>query len=82
MLVQFADGARRYGLSLHFGKTKIMTWDKYSTGCRSIRVGDRDVSLLAETEAENGLGRKLCFGDSQDMELCTKQNLGRLGSLP
>lgn len=69
MLSQLADAANKYGHKLHFGKTKIMTWDRLAAGCSSIFLGDKRVSILKETETEKYLGRKLCFADSCEVEV-------------
>ena len=76
MLTQFADAASHYGLRLHFGKTKIMTWDSLAAGCTSIRVGQNEVSILREDEAEKYLGRKLCFRSLKEVELQNRLSAG------
>ena len=48
MLTHFARAAKRYGLSLHFGKTKIMTWDSLAGGCKPVDIC-RGVAILGET---------------------------------
>ena len=48
----------KYGIKLHLGKTKIMTWDQLSAGCHSISLGDKKrrntlaVSFVLETLAK------------------------------
>ena len=69
MLAQFAEAAKKYGLHLHFGKTKIMTWNALSAGRFSIRLGQIDVKIVPEEDAEKYLGRKLAFRRSSDVEL-------------
>jgi hypothetical protein len=69
MLQDLSAASAPYGLKMHFGKTKIMTWNCLSASCTSVRVGEKDVQIMDETEAERYLGRKLCFADSQLTEL-------------
>ena len=54
---------------MHFGKTKVMTWNCLSGTCSSIPIDGKDVKIMDEAEAERYLGRKLCFEDSQLTEL-------------
>ena len=61
MLTQFDAAAKKYGLHIHFGKTKIMTWNACAAGRSSIRVGSTAVQIVREDEAEKYLGRKLSF---------------------
>ena len=69
MLAQFGEASKRYGLKLHFGKTKLLTWDALADGCESVSIGGVPVVIQAETAAEKYLGRKLCFGNSCEVEL-------------
>ena len=52
MLSQFAERSQRYGLSLHFGKTSILTWDALAGGSSNIQIGSKDVRIIGEHEAE------------------------------
>ena len=52
MLSQLAQTSSRYGLKLHFGKTKVMTWDVLAAGRTSIQVGGKEVNIMKEKEAE------------------------------
>ena len=69
MLEDLSAIAAEYGLKLHFGKTKVLTWNSLAGTTSSIPVDGRDVSILDEAEAERYLGRKLCFAASQLTEL-------------
>jgi hypothetical protein len=69
MLQDLSEISAKHGLKIHFGKTKIMTWNCLSASCASIKVDEHDVKIMDEAEAERYLGRKLCFADSQLKEL-------------
>ena len=76
MLSQFAEDSSGYGLKLHFGKTKIMTWNMLASGCSSVKVGWKDIDVLKDDEAEKHLGRKLCFKDSCEAEFRSRLAAG------
>ena len=69
MLTHFATAAERYGLKLHPGKTKVMTWNAEAAGCRSVFIGASEVLVLDESSSEKYLGRKLSFIDHRAVEL-------------
>ena len=48
MFFQFSEAAKKYGLDMHYGKTKVMTWDALASGCKSVRVDGKDVAILKE----------------------------------
>jgi hypothetical protein len=76
MLTQFAEAAGHYGLRIHFGKTKLMTWNALASGCASISVGGQEVAILKENESGKYLGWKLCFKVSCQVELRNRINAG------
>ena len=76
MLRQFAVAAVKYGLKIHQGKTKILTWDVLALGAAPIVVDGIAIKVLGETEAERYLGRKLCFQDSCQVELQNRLDAG------
>ncbi len=57
LLKDFEESAAVYGLRIHLGKTKVMTWDSLSRGCFSIKVGFNEVQVLSEFVGEKYLGR-------------------------
>ena len=59
----------KYGLKIHFGKTKVMTWRALVRSPHSLAVGSNTVDILDQAASEKYLGRKLCFEDSQATEL-------------
>ena len=59
MLQDLSNFSAKYGLKVHFGKTKILTWNCLSGSCTSIPVSDRDVKVMNETETERYLGRTM-----------------------
>jgi hypothetical protein len=63
------DISAKYGLKLHFGKTKLMTWDVLANSRNSVSIGGHDVDVLKESCGERYLGRKLAFQCSQEVEL-------------
>ena len=72
MLGHFALASRRYGLNIHFGKTKVMTWDVLVKGSRRVNVRGVGVAILKQTESEKYLGRKFCFESSCEVELSNR----------
>jgi len=76
MLQDLSTISAQYGLKMHFGKTKVMTWSCLSGSCSSVSVDEKEVQILAENCAERYLGRKLCFEDSQLIELRNRISAG------
>ena len=69
MLQDLSVAAAKYGLKIHFGKTRIMTWGNLAKPHTTIRVDSEDVKILEEKESERYLGRKLSIADSMRTEL-------------
>ena len=69
MLADLTTVSSKYGLKLHYGKTKVMTWRSLVKPPSSILVGTNDIEILDQAAAERYLGRKFCFEDSQMIEL-------------
>ena len=69
MLRHLQDCSVKFGLQINFDKTKVLTFDELSRGCSAVRVGSADVAVLAETDAEKYLGRKLSLGEMHEVEL-------------
>eukprot|EP00959_Pyramimonas_sp_CCMP1952_P141089 2952834-Pyramimonas_sp.AAC.1 len=65
--------ASRYGLAVHFGKTRILA-NCELTGGASVRVGEDDVSILAPDAAEKYLVRLVSVGNFQAAELTNRMN--------
>ena len=65
MLNDFSKYAAEYGLQINFDKTKILTWDSLRAGCPSVAINGQAIQILAESQAEKYLGRKLSFRDGQ-----------------
>jgi len=68
MLLDLRQTATKYGLKIHMGKTKVMTWNALVNGSSHVALGDDFVEILDECQAERYLGRSLCFADSQEAE--------------
>ena len=69
MLRHLAEAAAKYGLKLHFGKTKILTWNHLAHPATSVDIDGQTVAILDESCSERYLGRKLVFNSSQDVEI-------------
>ena len=69
MLVDLQTFSRKYGLKIHLGKTKVMTWNALVCGSPFVLLGGDRVEILEETCSERYLGRKLCFSSSMETEL-------------
>jgi hypothetical protein len=76
MLTHFAVSARHYGLKIHPGKTKVMTWNALSNLCPSVFADGMHISIISENQFEKYLGRKLCFGELHATELRNRISLG------
>ena len=72
MLQDLATFSAKYGLKLHFGKTKIMTWNALSQTDVSVSVEGQCVTILDEATAERYLGRKLAFRNCQATEIANR----------
>ena len=59
--------AKKYGLNVHMGKTKLLT--NCEERLRCVRVGGDDINILAEGESEKYLGRKLTLHNYHEAEL-------------
>ena len=69
MLGHLAQQSSHYGLRMHFGKTKVMTWNSLSKGNLLIPIGDRTVDIIDEMVAEKYLGCSVSLGGGQQVEL-------------
>lgn len=79
MLSDLHAAASEFGLMLHPDKTKIMTNATRKSGrgnSQHVLVGDMQISILPFDGDLKYLGRKLCFQDSQEVEV---QNRIRAG---
>ena len=57
------------GLHVHPTKTKLLTWNYCSFGCKQLKIWDITFDILGEHEAERYLGRKFCMLDCHSTEL-------------
>ena len=69
MLSAFISTSADYGLKVHAGKTKLMTWDQLARGRNSLTLNGTAFTILSETDAERYLGRKLSFHNCHSTEL-------------
>jgi len=67
MLESLRVEASKYGLELHMGKTKILPMRECSGA--SMKVGNNLLSILAPSDAERYLGRKLSMGNYHEVEV-------------
>ena len=70
MLDSLRVEASKYGLELHMGKTKILPMRECSDA--SVKVGNSLVSILAPSDAERYLGRKLSMGNYHEVEVTNR----------
>ena len=68
MLLDLRQTASKYGLRIHMGKTKVMTWNALVNGSSQVSLCDVFVEILDKCQAERYLGRSLCFADCQETE--------------
>ena len=81
-----ADGAKmlhhlricsaKFGLKINFAKTKILTWNFESNGCRSISLDGNPVAVLDQCDSEKYLGRKLAFENCGEVEIANRLAAG------
>ena len=69
MIAHFAAEASKFGLTLHYGKTKILTWNALVKPSAQVFINGNAVAVLDEAVAEKYLRRELCFQNSQQAEL-------------
>ena len=69
MLNHLVEASAKFGLSIDFQKTKVLTSSWWSGGRRQIRVGDTEVAVLVGHAREKYLGRMVCFSDPHQAEL-------------
>jgi len=69
MLTDLSTTASKFGLQIHYGKTRVMTWNGAAFPHASVSVAGNGVKILPETESERYLGRKLSFADCYGVEL-------------
>ena len=67
MLTDLADGAATVGLSLHFGKTVVLSNTASQAGVITVR--GQAVKLLAASDSADYLGRSLCLADPHTCEI-------------
>ena len=68
MLQLFIATSAEYGLSVHPGKTKFLTWDSASGGCTSVVISGQRFEVVSEHTPEKYLGRKLQFYNCHQTE--------------
>ena len=61
--------SKEYGLKVHAGKTKVMTWNHLSRERRTLNLDQAVFTILEETDSERYLGRKLSFYNCHSTEL-------------
>lgn len=66
----------QYGLKIHLGKTKVLTWSALVCGAPYVCLGTDRVAILAEFESERYLGRKLSFACCMDTEFANRISAG------
>ena len=75
MMIDFRNAAEKYGLTLHPGKTKVMTTHRGKhPSC--ISVGTGCIEVLDIDRAEMYLGRSVCLGDYHQSELRNRIKCG------
>ena len=72
--LNFACG--RYGLKIHLGKTKVLTWSALVHGAPFVCLGIDRVEILAEFESEWYLGRKWSFESCMETEFANRISAG------
>jgi len=68
MLVHLREEASKYGLTMHLGKTKVLT-TKELVKPMDVQVGADKVEVLDQNRSERYLGQKLCLGDPHEAAL-------------
>ena len=76
MLHHLQASAAKFGLKIHFGKTKVMTWKSLAHSRPSVSVGGESVTILDERASEKYLGRKLAFQSCQEVEIANRLAAG------
>ena len=76
MLHHLQKSAAKFGLKIHFGKTKVMTWNSLAHSRPSVSVGGESVTILDEAASERYLGRKLAFQSCQEVEIANRLAAG------
>eukprot|EP00973_Karenia_brevis_P030948 4269341-Karenia_brevis.AAC.1 len=79
MLDDLVTEAGKKGLSIHPGKTKIMSNRAgiyHRRGIKDIAVAGGRVAILGESESQKYLGRSLSFAKTMDIELDSRIKLG------
>ena len=71
MLGHLKIEAAKYGLSMHLGKTKVLTASP-TLPVSTILVGDTSVDVLDRFACEKYLGRKVCLDDYHGAELSNR----------
>ena len=69
MLADLASTAAKYGLQVHFGKTKVMTTEQSGGEVGGIKLNGQTIHILGLREPEKYLGRQLCVQDSSAVEI-------------
>ena len=69
MLRAFIAVSKEYGLKVHAGKTRVMTWNHLSRERRTLNLDQAVFTILEETDSERYLGRKLSFYNCHSTEL-------------
>ena len=69
MIQHLRAEAATYGLKMHMGKNKVLTNSLPSFLRGNICIGQETVEVVAPSDAEKYLGRKLCATDAMEAEL-------------
>ena len=67
MLLHLAVCSKKYGLTINFEKTNVLTLDALEQRQRTVNVGEHAVSILGEDKSEKYLGIKLCLGEMHEI---------------
>ena len=76
MLGHLARASSKFGLRIHFGKTKIMTRNTLAKGAKHVTVENQLVDIVDEEAFEKYLGCKLSFEGGMGTELANRTAAG------
>jgi len=62
----------KFGLKINRSKTKVLTWNFESSGCREISLAGDRVAVLDQCDSEKYLGRKLAFESCMEVEIANR----------
>ena len=69
MVRHLREEAAKFELSMHMGKTKLLTNDLSQKRGEHVKIGADLVRILGADEAEKYLGRQVCIQDPTGVEL-------------